>query len=61
VEEREHLTVAEETDRIYHGWPAHARVLLHDGAAGRTIAIDNDGFPDAGTHLVAIHHGPRRT
>jgi len=48
TEEREALTVAEETDRVYHGVPANARIVIHDGSH-RAVALDNAGFGDCGT------------
>ena len=48
TEERESLTVAEETDRVYHGVLANARIVIHDGSR-RAVALDNAGFEDCGT------------
>ncbi|HEX2094649.1 MAG TPA: D-hexose-6-phosphate mutarotase [Longimicrobiaceae bacterium] len=45
VEEREVVTVAGETDRVYAGAPDRLRV--HDRAVGRTLVLEKDGFPDA--------------
>ena len=59
-EEREALTVAEETDRVYHRLPSQARILLHDGSA-RMVAVDNEaGFTDSGRRTRGARQGAHR-
>lgn len=45
VEDRDAVTVTGETDRVYVGAPDRLRV--RDAAAGRTVVVEKEGFPDA--------------
>lgn len=45
VEEADAVAITGETDRVYEGAPD--RLVVRDPAAGRTLVVEKEGFPDA--------------